>query len=99
MIMALAPDAGPGIVGQFRETGDGVVYFSQPDISERGGLRDFNISVSGLDYIVMSQGGGSFYGFQLAEKVLAALGLTPRLMPQHQRLRNQSGRQSTLLRH
>lgn len=80
MIMALAPDAGPGIVGQFRETGDGVVYFSQPDISERGGLKDFNISVTGLDYIVMSQGGGSFYGFQLAEKVLAALGLTPRLL-------------------
>ena len=38
MIMALAPDAGPGIVGEFNEAGDGVVYFSQPDVSDAGGL-------------------------------------------------------------
>ena len=35
----------------------------------------------------MSQGGGSFYGFQLAEKVLVAHGLTPRLLGgDHQKL-------------
>jgi hypothetical protein len=87
MIMALSPDKGPGIVKTFSETGHGVVYFSQPDISECGGLKEFKISVSGLDYVVMSQGGGSFYGFQLAEKVLVALGLTPRLLGgDHQKL-------------
>lgn len=43
--------------------------------------------MSGLDYVVMSQGGGPFYGFQLAEKVLVALGLTPRLLgSDHQKL-------------
>ena len=39
MIMALAPDAGPGDVSHFDETGHGVVYFSQPDVSSMGGLR------------------------------------------------------------
>jgi hypothetical protein len=87
MIMALDPNSGPESVGNFNETGAGVVYSSQPDISHAGGLKDFNISVSGLDYIVMSRGGGSFYGFQLAEKVLVALGLTPRLLGgEHQKL-------------
>ena len=87
MIMALSPEADPASVGKFDETGHGVVYFSQPDIDECGGLKDFNISVSGLDYVVLSQGGGSFYGFQLAEKVSVALGLTPRLLGgDHQKL-------------
>lgn len=79
MIMALDPNSGPGSVADFNETGHGVVYFSKPDISHAGGLKDFNISVSGFDYIVMSQGGGSYYGYQLAEKVLVALGLTRQL--------------------
>jgi hypothetical protein len=87
MIMTLSSDSGPGNVRPFNETGHGVVYFSQPDISECGELKDFNISVSGLDYVVMSRGGGSFYGYQLAEKVLVALGLTPRLLGgDHQKL-------------
>lgn len=80
MIMALAPDAGPGVVSQFDEAGNGVVYFSQPDVSSLGGIKEFDPSVSGLDYIVASQGGGSFYSYHLAEKVWIALGLTPRLL-------------------
>ena len=80
MIMVLAPNASPGMVGQFREVSDGVVYSPEPDVMARGGLRDFDISVSGVDYIVMSRGGGSYFGYQLAEKVMVALGLTPRVL-------------------
>jgi hypothetical protein len=87
MIMALDPNSGPGSVAKFDETGHGVVYYSQPDIDHAGGLKDFKISVSGLDYVVMSRGGGSYYGYQLAENVLVALGLTPRLLGgEHQKL-------------
>lgn len=87
MIMALAPDSSPGKVGQFREVGNGVVYSSEPYVTEQGGLKDFNISVSGLDYVILSRGGGSYYGYQLAEKVIVALGLTPRLLGgEHQKL-------------
>jgi hypothetical protein len=87
MIMALDPDPEPRSVAEFNETGDGVVYFSQPDINLAGGLKEFKISVSGLDYVVMSRGGGSYYGFQLSEKVMVALGLTPRLLGgEHQKL-------------
>lgn len=80
MITALAPDSGPGDISQFDEAGHGVVHFSQPDVSELGGIKEFSPSVSGLDYIVASQGGGSFYGYHLAEKVWIALGLTPRVL-------------------
>ncbi len=87
MIMALDPNSGPRNVADFNEAGHGVVYFSQPDINHAGGLNDFNISVSGLDYVVFSRGGGSYYGYQLAEKVVVALGLTPRLLGgEHQKL-------------
>ena len=80
MIMAISPNSGPSVVSEFNETASGVVYSSQPDVSNAGGLQDFDISVSGLDYIVVSNGGGSFYGYHLAEKVWIALGLTPRVL-------------------
>jgi hypothetical protein len=80
MIMAIAPDSGPGDISKFHEAGHGVVYFSQPDVNSIGEIKEFCPSISGLDYIVASQGGGSFYGFHLAEKVWIALGLTPRVL-------------------
>lgn len=80
MVMALAPDPGPGDISKFSEAGDGVVYYSQPDVRNLGGIKDFVPSISGLDYIVASRGDGSFYGFQLAEKVGMALGLTARVV-------------------
>ncbi|RXZ64246.1 hypothetical protein [Pelagerythrobacter rhizovicinus] len=80
MIMALASDQGPGDLSKYGETGHGVVYFSQPDVHEFGEIREFQPSVSGLDYIVASQGGGSFFAYHLAEKVWIALGLTPRVL-------------------
>lgn len=80
MIMAVAPDSGPGDISQFDEAGHGVVYFSQPDVDAVGQIKDFAPSISGLDYIVASQGVGSFYSYHLAEKVWIALGLTPRVL-------------------
>lgn len=60
MIMVLAFGPGPGDVSKSSEAGNGVVYFSQPDVSDLGQIREFDPSVSGLDYIVASQGSGSF---------------------------------------
>lgn len=80
MIMALSPDPPPGDASKFDEIGHGVVYFSKPDVNALGQIDEFCPSVSGLDYIVASQGSGSFYGFHLAEKVWFALGLTPRVL-------------------
>lgn len=78
MLMAVVPGLQPGLLRRIRETGDGVVYSSRPDVDNEGGIRDFVPSVSGFDYIVASNGSGSFFGFSLAEKVWIALGLTPR---------------------
>ncbi len=87
MIMAVALDSGPGDVSKFDEAGHGVVCFSQPDVNAIGQIKEFNPSISGLDYIVASQGGGSFYSYHLAEKVWIALGLTPRVLGgDHQKL-------------
>src|SRR5450830_681784 len=70
----------------FDETGDGVVEFSEPS-GGKGCAAKFSPSLSGHDYIVASWGDGSFYTFQLAEKVWMALGLTPRCVGNdHQRL-------------
>ncbi|WP_332819149.1 hypothetical protein [Sphingopyxis sp.] len=80
MIMALSPTDEPGDISKFDEAGHGVVYFSQPDVKDAGGIKEFNPSVSGLDYVVASQGNSSFYGYHLAEKVWIALGLTPRVL-------------------
>jgi hypothetical protein len=78
MIMAVVRDVDALALKDFRETGAGVVNQSRPDVSERGGLAEFNVSISGHDYIVASNGDGSFYGYQLADKVWIGLGLTPR---------------------
>lgn len=79
MLMALVPgpDPSPRILS---EAGDGVVSFSTPDVRKEGGIAEFNPSVSGFDYIVASWGDGSFYSYNLAEKVWMALGLSPRCL-------------------
>jgi hypothetical protein len=78
MIMAVVPDDGPDVTPSLDESGCGVVSFSVPFAEEKGSSRDFAPSVSGHDYIVASWGDGSFYTYNLAEKVWMALGLTPR---------------------
>lgn len=80
MVMALVPKADIAHLGIPRETSDGVVSFSTPDVREQGELADFTPSASGLDYIVASWGDGSFYSYNLAEKVWMALGLSPRCL-------------------
>ena len=80
MVMALVPKAGIAQLGIPGGASDGVVSFSIPDVREQGELADFTPSVSGLDYIVASWGGGSFYSYNLAEKVWMALGLSPRCL-------------------
>ena len=77
MIIALVPKPGLARLGIPIEASDGVVSFSTPDVREQGDLAEFTPSVSGFDYIVASWGGGSFYSYNLAEKVWMALGLSP----------------------
>ena len=78
MIMAVVHDPSTLTLNSISETADGVVYRSTPDVTEKGSLSAFEISISGHDYVVASNGTGGFYGFQLAEKVWISLGLTPR---------------------
>lgn len=78
MVMAVVHAPSTLTLKDISETANGVVYQSTPYVTEGGGLSSFEISVSGHDYIVASNGTGGFYGFQLAEKVWISLGLTPR---------------------
>ncbi len=78
MVMALTPEPEPSFPHIPNEVEEGVVSFSTPDVRKQGGLMAFNPAVSGLDYIVASWGNGSFYSYNLAEKVWMALGLSPR---------------------
>lgn len=80
MVMALVPKPRLSLLGIPREARYGVVSFSTPVAGERGGLLEFTPSVSGLDYIVASWGNGSFYSYNLSEKVWMALGLSPRCL-------------------
>ena len=78
--MLVALTGGPETISidDFQEASDGVVSNSTPCVDECGGLSDFTPNVSGHDYIVASHGNGSFFTFNLAEKVWMILGLSPR---------------------
>lgn len=78
LLMAVVPDDQTAFTPLLRESSDGVISHSVPDIRQMGGLSEFSPSVSGHDYIVASWGDGSFYSYNLAEKVWMALGLSPR---------------------
>lgn len=78
MIMAVIPDEEPGVTPVLDEASNGVVAFSKPMDDEKGNAKDLAPSISGFDYIVASWGDGSFYSYNLAEKVWMALGLSPR---------------------
>ena len=80
MVMALTPEPNPSFPRIPNEARNGVVSYSTPYVQKQGGLAVFNPSVSGLDYIVASWGNGSFYSYNLSEKVWMALGLTPRCL-------------------
>ena len=78
MVMAVVPEDELQGLGVLREAASGVVSYGAYDVGERGSLTAFTPSVSGFDFIVASWGSGNFYGFNLAEKVWMALGLSPR---------------------
>lgn len=78
LLMAVVPGLDDGPIEVPSEAGNGVVEYSVPAGDERGCSADFSPSISGHDYIVAAWGDGSFYTFNLAEKVWMTLGLTPR---------------------
>ncbi|MGH8777860.1 hypothetical protein [Paraburkholderia sp.] len=77
MLMALVEDADEQHLPALHSE-EGVVAFSVPDIREKGAVRNFSPNIDGHDYIVAAWGDGSFYAYNLAEKVWMALGLVPR---------------------
>lgn len=78
MIMAVVPEGEPDVTPLLDESSQGVVSYSVPDIANKGGLAEYTPSISGYDYIVASNGDGSFYSYCLAEKVWMSLGLSAR---------------------
>ncbi|MDJ1163928.1 hypothetical protein QHI69_18700 [Burkholderia gladioli pv. gladioli] len=78
LLMAVIPGTDNGPMEVLSETRAGVVAYSVPIGDERGCSANFSPSISGYDYIVAAWGDGSFYTFNLAEKVWMTLGLTPR---------------------
>ncbi len=78
LLMAVVPGLESDPIGVLSEAGNGVVEYSVPAGDERGCSAELSPSISGYDYIVAAWGDGSFYAFNLAEKVWMTLGLTPR---------------------
>ncbi|MBK9160473.1 MAG: hypothetical protein IPM27_02725 [Nitrosomonadales bacterium] len=78
LLMAVVSGLNDDPIEVLSEAGDGVVEHSVPVGDKRGCSADFSPSISGHDYIVAAWGDGSFYTFNLAEKVWMSLGLTPR---------------------
>ncbi len=84
MLMAAVPESVDSPVPIFDEAGDGVVSFSVPVLSAKGSSENFSPSMSGYEHIVASWGNGSYYTYNLAEKVWMALGLSPRCLGNEQ---------------
>ncbi|MGP6275078.1 hypothetical protein [Pseudomonas aeruginosa] len=87
LLMAVVPVGQAVPLEVLDEGANGVVEYSVPAGEVLGCSAGFTPSISGYDYIVASWGDGSFYTFNLAEKVWMTLGLTPRCVGnEHQRL-------------
>jgi len=78
LLMAVVPGADSGPIEVLSEAGHGVVEYSVPFGDTLGCSAGFSPSISGYDYIVAAWGDGSYYTFNLAEKVWMTLGLTTR---------------------
>ncbi|MCC8393369.1 hypothetical protein LJ656_12265 [Paraburkholderia sp. MMS20-SJTR3] len=76
MLMAAVDDDGQAL--PFIDNSEGVVAHSVPVLREKGASRNYSPSLDGHDYIIAAWGSGSFYSYNLAEKVWMMLGLTPR---------------------
>ena len=77
MQTAVILDESDSPIGVLNDAGHGVVEYSVP-AGGKGCVADYSPSLSGHDYIVAAWGNGSFYSFNLAEKVWMTLGLTAR---------------------
>ncbi|KTT33945.1 hypothetical protein RSA46_15705 [Pseudomonas oryzihabitans] len=87
LLMAVVPLSQEVPLEVLDEGACGVVEYSVPAGKVRGCSASFTPSISGYDYIVASWGDGSFYTFNLAEKVWMTLGLAPRCVGnEHQRM-------------
>ncbi len=84
--MAVVPGCDDRPIKILDEAGDGVVEFSIPSADRYGCVAKFSPLLSCYDYIVAAWGDGSFYTFNLAEKVWMTLGLTPRSVGNNQQL-------------
>lgn len=74
-------------LGLYNEAMNGGVVQYGSCVDEKACAAELTPSIRGLDYIVASWGDGSFFSFNLAEKVWMALGLTPRCIGnEHQKL-------------
>ena len=80
MIMAVVPEDDVEKLSVLRESSEGVVTYSTPHCTKKGGAWGIDISISGYGYIVASWGASSHYSFFLAEDVWMTLGLKPRLI-------------------
>lgn len=80
MIMAVVPEDDVAKLSVLRESIEGVVTYSTPDCTKKGGAREVDISISSYGYIVASWGSSLHYSFFLAEDVWMKLGLKPRLI-------------------
>lgn len=80
MVMAMTTDPRIDLATVKHTSQDGVVLYSPLDIEHRGDLSKFVPTASGLDYLVASFCNGSFYGYNLSEKVWMTLGLSPRCL-------------------
>ena len=74
---AVVLDDSDSPIGVLNNAGHGVVEYSVP-AGGKGCAAGLSPSLSGHDYIVAAWGSGSFFTFNLAEKVWMTLGLTPR---------------------
>lgn len=84
MLVAVVPESVDSPVPILDEAGHGVVSFSVPALGRKGASEKFSPSMSGYDYIVASWGDGSYFTYNLAEKVWMALGLSPRCLGNEQ---------------
>jgi hypothetical protein len=84
LLMAVVVSDETGPIAVMDEAGQGVVEYSVPAGDKKGCSTNFTPSMSGHDYMVAAWGDGSFYTFNLAEKVWMTLGLTPRCVGNNQ---------------
>ncbi|MFI3028806.1 hypothetical protein [Klebsiella pneumoniae] len=63
MIMAVVPEDDVTKLNVLRESSEGVVTYSTPHCTEKGGARGIDISISGYGYIVASWGSNAHYSF------------------------------------